>query len=157
MQKSAIQLKIEAQLQASVDLLKQAKRYVGQSNTIGGQDLSREITEFVASVDRNPAAIPLTAEMVRELRTRTGEGLMACKAALVATGGDFDAAVDHLRCAGQCVVRITTKSYATDPNPQQIEKYAPRVCRACGQADTGQMGEYPCVQCGVPTTHDPQS
>lgn len=54
MQKSAIQLKIEAQLQASVDLLKQAKRYVGQSTTIGGQDLSREITEFVATVDRNP-------------------------------------------------------------------------------------------------------
>lgn len=57
MQKSAVQLKIEAQLQASVDLLKQAKRYVGQSNTIGGQDLSREITEFVASVDRNPLEV----------------------------------------------------------------------------------------------------
>lgn len=64
MQKSAIQLKIEAQLQASVDLLKQAKRYVGQSNTIGGQDLSREITEFVASVDRNPAT-PCKCEVHR--------------------------------------------------------------------------------------------
>lgn len=55
MQKSAVQLKIEAQLQASIDLLKRAKPYVGRATTIGGQDLSREITEFVASVDRNPA------------------------------------------------------------------------------------------------------
>jgi hypothetical protein len=55
LQVSATQRKIEAQLQASIDLLKQAKRYVGQSSTIGGQDLSREISEFVATVDRNPA------------------------------------------------------------------------------------------------------
>lgn len=57
MQKSATQQRIEAQLQASIDLLKQAKRYVGQSTTIGGQDLSKEITEFVASVDRNPLEV----------------------------------------------------------------------------------------------------
>ena len=55
MQKSAVQLKIEAQLQASIDLLKRAKPYVGRATTIGGQDLSREISEFVATVDRNPS------------------------------------------------------------------------------------------------------
>lgn len=57
MQKSAVQLKIEAQLQASIDLLKRAKPYVGRATTIGGQDLSREITEFVAGVDRNPVVV----------------------------------------------------------------------------------------------------
>jgi hypothetical protein len=30
----------------------------------------------------------------------------------------------------------------------------PETCPKCGQSDTGQTGEYPCVQCGLPTTHD---
>ncbi len=48
---------------------------------------------------------PLTAELVRELRERTGEGLMACKAALVAHDNEIEAAIEHLRCMGQAVVR----------------------------------------------------
>lgn len=47
----------------------------------------------------------LTAEMVRELRLRSGEGLMACKAALLAHDGEMEGAYEHLRCAGQAVVR----------------------------------------------------
>lgn len=27
-------------------------------------------------------------------------------------------------------------------------------CPKCGQVDTGQTGEYPCTECGLPTTHD---
>lgn len=47
----------------------------------------------------------VTAESVRKLRERTGEGLMSCKAALVAHGGDFKGALEHLQCQGQAVVR----------------------------------------------------
>lgn len=47
----------------------------------------------------------ITAQMVRDLRERTGEGLMSCKAALVAHGGDVEGAYEHLRCEGQLVVR----------------------------------------------------
>jgi elongation factor Ts len=39
--------------------------------------------------------------MVKELRERTGAGMMECKKALVETGGDMDAAVDFLRKSGQ--------------------------------------------------------
>ncbi|MBC8036797.1 MAG: elongation factor Ts [Rhizobiales bacterium] len=42
----------------------------------------------------------ITAGMVRDLREKTGVGMMDCKAALAATNGDMDAAVDWLRAKG---------------------------------------------------------
>ena len=42
----------------------------------------------------------VTAAMVKELRDRTGAGMMECKRALVETNGDIEAAVDHLRKSG---------------------------------------------------------
>ena len=43
----------------------------------------------------------ITASMVKELRERTGAGMMECKKALVETGGDLDAAAEELRKSGQ--------------------------------------------------------
>ena len=43
----------------------------------------------------------INASMVKELRERTGAGMMECKKALVETGGDTDAAVELLRKSGQ--------------------------------------------------------
>src|SRR3954463_16424471 len=42
----------------------------------------------------------ITAQMVKELRERTGAGMMDCKAALGETNGDMEAAVDLLRKKG---------------------------------------------------------
>ena len=42
----------------------------------------------------------VTASMVKELRERTGAGMMECKKALVETDGDMDAALDLLRKTG---------------------------------------------------------
>jgi len=42
----------------------------------------------------------VTAEMVRELRERTGAGMMECKKALVESNGNFDQAVEALRKSG---------------------------------------------------------
>ncbi|MGE3832431.1 MAG: translation elongation factor Ts [Parvibaculaceae bacterium] len=42
----------------------------------------------------------ITAAMVKDLREKTGVGMMDCKAALTATNGDMDAAVDWLRAKG---------------------------------------------------------
>ena len=39
----------------------------------------------------------ITASQVKELRDKTGAGMMDCKAALTETGGDIDAAVELLR------------------------------------------------------------
>ena len=42
----------------------------------------------------------VTAAMVKELRDRTGAGMMECKKALVETQGDMDAAIESLRKSG---------------------------------------------------------
>ncbi|MGY6553483.1 MAG: translation elongation factor Ts [Wenzhouxiangella sp.] len=42
----------------------------------------------------------ITAAQVKELRERTGAGMMECKKALVETGGDIEAAIEHLRKSG---------------------------------------------------------
>ena len=39
----------------------------------------------------------ITAALVKELRERTGAGLMDCKIALTAVEGDMDKAIDFLR------------------------------------------------------------
>ncbi|HHH9524576.1 TPA: translation elongation factor Ts [Pseudomonas aeruginosa] len=42
----------------------------------------------------------ITAAMVKELRERTGLGMMECKKALTAAGGDIEKAIDDMRAAG---------------------------------------------------------
>ena len=42
----------------------------------------------------------ITASLVKELRDRSGVGMMECKKALVETGGNIDKAFDYLRKAG---------------------------------------------------------
>jgi elongation factor Ts len=42
----------------------------------------------------------IDASMVKELRTKTGAGMMDCKRALSETGGDFEKAMDFLRKKG---------------------------------------------------------
>ncbi len=43
----------------------------------------------------------VTADMVKELRERTGLGMMECKKALVETNGDIELAIENLRKSGQ--------------------------------------------------------
>jgi len=43
----------------------------------------------------------VTAALVKELRERTGAGMMECKKALVETDGDVDVAIDNMRKSGQ--------------------------------------------------------
>ena len=43
----------------------------------------------------------ITASMVKELRERTGAGMMECKKALVEANGDIDLAIDNMRKSGQ--------------------------------------------------------
>ncbi len=44
--------------------------------------------------------IKITASLVKELRERTGSGMMECKKALVASNGDIDVAIADMRKAG---------------------------------------------------------
>ena len=42
----------------------------------------------------------ITAASVKELRERTGAGMMDCKKALTETNGDMEAAIDLMRTSG---------------------------------------------------------
>jgi elongation factor Ts len=42
----------------------------------------------------------ITAALVKELRERTGEGMMDCKKALTKAGGDIEKAIDEMRASG---------------------------------------------------------
>lgn len=43
----------------------------------------------------------ITASLVKELRERTGAGMMECKKALVEANGDIELAIDNMRKSGQ--------------------------------------------------------
>ena len=56
----------------------------------------------------------ITASMVKELRERTGAGMMECKKALVETSGDLDAAAEALRKSGQAKADKKASRVAAD-------------------------------------------
>jgi elongation factor Ts len=49
---------------------------------------------------RNFEMAEITAALVKELRERTGEGMMDCKKALTKAGGDIEKAIDDMRASG---------------------------------------------------------
>jgi elongation factor Ts len=56
-----------------------------------GPDIQKRITTMAE----------ITASLVKELRDRTGLGMMECKKALTEANGDIEAAIDNLRKSGQ--------------------------------------------------------
>ena len=56
----------------------------------------------------------ISASMVKELRERTGAGMMECKKALVETGGNMDDAVELLRKSGQAKADKKSSRLAAD-------------------------------------------
>lgn len=56
----------------------------------------------------------ITAAMVKELREKTGTGMMDCKEALKASGGDFEKAVEYLRKKGMSAATKRSSKAAKD-------------------------------------------
>lgn len=56
----------------------------------------------------------ITAAMVKELREKTGAGMMDCKEALTAEGGDFEKAIDFLRKKGMSAATKRSSKAAKD-------------------------------------------
>lgn len=56
----------------------------------------------------------VTAAQVKELRVKTGAGMMDCKKALTEAGGDFDKAVENLRKAGLAATNKKAGRIATE-------------------------------------------
>lgn len=56
----------------------------------------------------------ISASMVKELRDRTGLGMMECKKALSEAGGDIEVAIDNLRKSGQAKAAKKAGNIAAD-------------------------------------------
>lgn len=56
----------------------------------------------------------ITAAMVKDLREKTGTGMMDCKEALKAAGGDFEKAVEYLRKKGMSAATKRSSKAAKD-------------------------------------------
>lgn len=56
----------------------------------------------------------ITSTMVKELRTKTGAGMMDCKEALAAVDGDFEKAIDFLRKKGLSAATKRSSKAAKD-------------------------------------------
>jgi len=58
--------------------------------------------------------LEISAAMVKELRTKTGAGMMDCKEALAAVDGDFEKAIDFLRKKGLSAATKRSSKAAKD-------------------------------------------
>lgn len=56
----------------------------------------------------------ITSSMVKELREKTGVGMMDCKEALTTSGGDFEKAIDYLRKKGMSAATKRSSKAAKD-------------------------------------------
>ncbi|MGZ3577769.1 MAG: translation elongation factor Ts [Syntrophales bacterium] len=56
----------------------------------------------------------ITSSMVKELREKTGAGMMDCKEALTKCSGDFEKAIDHLRKKGMSAATKRSSKAAKD-------------------------------------------
>jgi elongation factor Ts len=56
----------------------------------------------------------ITSEMVKDLRVKTGAGMMDCKEALAAASGDFEKAIDYLRKKGMSAATKRSSKAAKD-------------------------------------------
>jgi elongation factor Ts len=58
--------------------------------------------------------LSITSSMVKDLREKTGAGMMDCKEALTKSGGDFEKAIDHLRKKGMSAATKRSSKAAKD-------------------------------------------
>jgi elongation factor Ts len=56
----------------------------------------------------------ITAQMVKELREKTGAGMMECKKALESSQGDFDKAIEYLRQKGLATAQKKASRVASE-------------------------------------------
>ena len=79
-----------------------AKRDAGPRRKAGKKDEAKQKDKDAdAPMITKPEAIQIPAQLVKQLRERTGAGFSDCRAALIETNGDVEKAVNVLRKKGQ--------------------------------------------------------
>ena len=75
----------------------------------------------------------ITAQMVKELRERTGAGVKECKDILEQTNGDIEKAIEELRKRG---LRVSDKVAGREAKEGRIEVYIHHGARVAAMVDT---------------------
>ena len=75
----------------------------------------------------------ITASLVKELRDKTGAGMMDCKRALGDTGGDVEAAVDWLRKDLSICLGEARKNGANLPVAALVDQFYSEVQKMGGK------------------------
>ena len=79
------------------------------------------------------ASAPISAQTVKDLRERTGAGMMDCKKALAETAGDLDAAIAYLREKG--LAGASKKHFeAQESNTRRSSPHTAVRFRSCVEA-----------------------
>jgi len=86
-------------------------------------------------VENTLEVMDITSDMIKKLRDKTGAGMMDCKRALESTGGDLDAAVEHLRKKGAAIAQKRSDRSA---------KEGVIITRVSNNAKTGVVVEVNC-------------
>lgn len=66
----------------------------------GSSESTQKLELEMYKLDELMKGVDVTVDMVRDLRNLTGEGMMACRKALIQARGDEEKAVDYLRTSG---------------------------------------------------------
>ena len=72
----------------------------GQSLALASSWPLHSNSNAYSSLERGGAWLQIPAKLVKELRMKSGAGMMDCKRALAASNGDLDSAADYLRKKG---------------------------------------------------------
>ncbi len=105
----------------------------------------------------------ITAALVKELRDRTGAGMMECKKALTVTDGDIDIAIENMRKAGAAKAdkksgRITAEgkvSYAISEDDKQAAMVEVN-CETDFAASNEDLIEFVNTACQLVLQHSPK-
>ena len=79
----------------------------------------------------------VTADAVKQLRERTGAGMMECKKALTETKGDIDKAIDFLRKQGLAKADKKAAKEAKEAKPAAAAVAAAPASASCSSTPTG--------------------
>ena len=89
----------------------------------------------------------ITAALVKELRERTGAGMMDCKKALVQADGDIEVAIDNMRKNGQAKAakkagRVTAEGVIVSASKEGVALIAEINCETDFVAKDAGFNEF---------------
>lgn len=73
--------------------------FIEEHHKVSGETFDN-LEHNVSTLNEMFKPVEITAEMVKQLRNQTGEGMMCCKSALLQSKGDIAKAVEILRTYG---------------------------------------------------------